>query len=339
MGELEFKDFYWQIKWRLETDMDKYKLGHLCIRTAMGTLCYSQALMGLLGMDVFQDELTDRLFGDLFLAGYLVKLADNVYFGGDTVQEFTDILAIVLERCLMADLRVKPVKLRLNIRSADILGLHWCSGTLSPSKHKLEPLAHCDPPRTVKGLRGFLGGVRWHEICLPGPQLAQVTKPMDEEVPASRSGREEIVWTDQLREAFARTQEILGNPLIVTVPQQGDTPYIATDACTSLPAGGTKLFLKHPGVPGFLPSFNFGCRLPSGFKTWPPHDIEAFFLSKGIEKASHYIRICETPGVALVDSKPTYQAKQRLDKGLFSTSRRMQDLLPICRPRECRSSR
>ena len=33
------------------------------------------------------------------------------------------------------------------------------------------------------------------------------------------------------------------------------------------------------------------------------------------------------PVVALVDSKPIYQAKARLDQGKFSTNRRLQDLL------------
>ena len=56
MGELDFSDFYFQIKFRSNTDADRQKLGYLCIRTATGTMCFSSATMGLLGMDVFQDE-------------------------------------------------------------------------------------------------------------------------------------------------------------------------------------------------------------------------------------------------------------------------------------------
>ena len=61
MGELDFSDFYFQTKFRTDTESDKQKLGYLCIRTARGILCLSSATMGLLGMDVFQDELTDEL--------------------------------------------------------------------------------------------------------------------------------------------------------------------------------------------------------------------------------------------------------------------------------------
>ena len=132
--------------------------------------------MGLLGMDVYQDELTDRLFGDLVLSKNVVKLADNIYFGANSLEEFHEVFSIILKRVNESDLRIKPSKVSINIQSSDILGLHWKKGKLSPSKHKLDPLAECDPPKTVKGLRSWLGGVRFNEICLPGSKLAELSK-------------------------------------------------------------------------------------------------------------------------------------------------------------------
>ena len=327
MGEMDFSYFYFQLPFRLDTAQDRSKISYLCIRTSMGTLAYSRAPMGLLGMDVWQDELTDRLFGDLVLAGRLVKLTDNIYFGGQTIEEMHHTFDEILRRCSEADLRIKPSKVKLNIVSADILGLHWTAGRITPSRHKLDPLANCDQPVTVSGLRGWLGGVRFNQVCLPGANLAAATQPLDEQVPSSRSGKEKIVWTPALLQSFKHCQTILRSPLHVTIPKKGDTPYLVTDACTSLPAGGTKLFLQRPGVQGFLPSFNWGCRLPATMKQWPPHDIEAFFLSHGIQKNQHFIRTCEKPGVAFVDSKATFQASQRLHRGEFSTSKRLNDLL------------
>ena len=113
----------------------------------------------------------------------------------------------------------------------------------------------------------------------------------------------------------------------VTVPRPGDVVYLATDPFTSLPAGGTKLFLKRPGVDGFLPSFNFGCRLPQTLRVWAPCEVEAYFLNKGIEKAEYYTKLTGNNGIALTDCKPVFQAKQKLDRGEFSSSKRLQDLL------------
>jgi hypothetical protein len=95
MGELDFKDMYWQIKLDLESQEGKDKLSYLCIRTCYGTMAYSRAAMGLLGMDCYQEELTNRVFGDLVVSNQLVKIADNVYFCSDSLSTFHGLLKII----------------------------------------------------------------------------------------------------------------------------------------------------------------------------------------------------------------------------------------------------
>ena len=116
MAEEDFTDFYLQIKFRMSSEREKDKLGFLCIRTAQGTLCFSRATMGLLGMDTYQDELTDRLLGDLVLQGHVVKLADNIYFGAESMKKFVSIFKVILGRCSAANLKLKPRKVKLNIK-------------------------------------------------------------------------------------------------------------------------------------------------------------------------------------------------------------------------------
>ena len=91
LGELDFTDMYWQLHLRLQTNQDKRQLQYLCIRTASGTLAYARAPIGLLGMDAVQEELTDKLLGDLVLRGAVAKVADNVYFGGSTLAELHEV--------------------------------------------------------------------------------------------------------------------------------------------------------------------------------------------------------------------------------------------------------
>ena len=76
MGEIDFSDFYHQLKFRMENPSEKKKIRYLRIRTAFGTLAFTRAPMGLLGMDVFQDELTDNIVGDLVLAGKVCKIGN-----------------------------------------------------------------------------------------------------------------------------------------------------------------------------------------------------------------------------------------------------------------------
>ena len=169
-----------------------------------------------------------------------------MYFGANSLEDFSKVFTTIIARCDTADLKLKPGKLRLKIQEADILGLNWNRGRLSPSRHKLDPLAECQPPTTVSGLRSWLGSVRFNEVCLPGAKLAELTKPLDEQIPASRSGKETVTWSAELLDPFKRIQQILKAPMSVVIPKRGDTTFLAVDACTSLPAGGSKLFVQRP---------------------------------------------------------------------------------------------
>ena len=132
-------------------------------------------------MDVFQDKLTDRLFGDLVLKGKICKIADNIYFK----QRHTIISHYNLLRNPQDSGYIRPKNKtqqdKIHIQSANILGLLWERGTLTPSRHKLDPLAHCDKPNIVKGLCSFLGAVRFNQLCLNRTKLAAATHLLDQE--------------------------------------------------------------------------------------------------------------------------------------------------------------
>ena len=204
------------------------------------------------------------------------------------------------------------------------MGLNWNKGKLSPSPHKLAPLSVCKPPSTVSNLRSWLRSVRFNEICIPGSKLASLTKKSRR----ANSCQQIRQRPNQLDcRPFQEIQATLKSPLSVVIPKRGDTTYLAVDACTSLPAGGSKLFIQRLGVSGFLPSFNFGCRLPQTVKSWLPCEVEAYFINQGLEKTEFYTKLTGNPGIILTDSKPVYQAKLKLDKGQFSSNRKLQSLL------------
>ena len=71
--------------------------------------------MGLLGMDTFQDELTDQMFSDLVLAGNVVKIADNLNFWGNTEEEFIKVFQMIISQCKEGNLRLKHKTIKLNV--------------------------------------------------------------------------------------------------------------------------------------------------------------------------------------------------------------------------------
>ena len=190
-----------------------------------------------------------------------------------------------MSRCSKATLRIKPSKIHLNIANADILGLHWNRGTLTPSTHKLDPLAHCEKPKTVKGMRSFLGAVRFNEICLDSKELSNATELLDELTPASRAGKEVIEWNENLEAAFEKVQNICKNPQTNFVPKRGDSLFLVGDAAPSHGPGiGTKLVIQRQGSNKLLPSFNHGMRMKGNMKQWSACEVESYQLNQAIKK-------------------------------------------------------
>ena len=145
-------------------------------------------------------------------------------------EEFCWIFEEILSRCEKANLRIKAKKVILNIAEADILGMRWVGGKISPSPHITDPLTVCDRPKSVKGLRSFLGSVTFNRICLPGPRMAEICQCLEEEIPSNRSGLDILTWTPQMIASFQEIQDLLKQPGQITIPKKGDTLYLASDA-------------------------------------------------------------------------------------------------------------
>ena len=128
-------------------------------------------------------------------------------------------------------------------------------------------------------------------------KLSLAMKPLDECVPTTKSGKDLIVWTEEMLSAFKTIQSILKSPNTITVPREGDSLHIASDFAASLPAAGTKMIIERPGVEGFLLSFNFGYRVSRPMLSWSSCELEAHGINKAINQHNHFIRLTGKPAI------------------------------------------
>ena len=122
-----------------------------------GVYVYTVGCMGLPGTEVALEELTCLLFGDMIMKGKVAKLADDLFVGGDTVDELYQNFKDVLEILSQNNLKLKARKTVIAPKSVILLGWVWSHGTLRASPHKLSGLSECDPPSTIKALKSWLG--------------------------------------------------------------------------------------------------------------------------------------------------------------------------------------
>ena len=288
-----------------------------------GVYVYTVGCMGLPGSEVALEELTCLLFGDMIMKGKVAKLADDLFVGGDTVDELYQNFKDVLEILSQNNLKLKARKTVIAPKSVILLGWVWSHGTLRASPHKLSGLSECDPPSTIKALKSWLGAYRhlsrvvkrYGELLLPLESL------MSGKYKKETSGSIKIAWSDELLTAFKKAQAALKESKAVTLPQPDDVLQIITDAAVQPSAIGATLYIIR-GEKVLLGGF-YNAKLPSFQKRWLPCELEGIAIGMSLAHFRPYILQSNHRPVVLTDSKACVDAVKKLGRGQYSTSARL----------------
>ena len=87
-----------------------------------GLRVYTRAAMGLNNSSEYLEKLLSRVLGDLLAQGILVKIADDVFIGGNTMDELISNWFIVLQRLSDNNLKLSTDKTIVCPTRAHILG-------------------------------------------------------------------------------------------------------------------------------------------------------------------------------------------------------------------------
>ncbi|XP_068723885.1 uncharacterized protein [Montipora capricornis] len=159
---------------------------------------YVPSAMGMPGSQTALEELRN-----LLQEGIVVKIADDLYCGGNTPYELLENWKNVLQALYQCDLHLSASKTVVNPTSTTILGLIWRSETLQASPHRITTLASCPAPETVACMRSFIGAYKVLARVLPN--CSRFMAPLDDIV-ARRQSNETISWSDDLSTAFKEAQ-------------------------------------------------------------------------------------------------------------------------------------
>ena len=110
-----------------------------------GTRVYARSAMGMPGSETALEELMSRVLGELIENGYVAKVADDLYCGGNTPRELLLNWRKVLKALDTNKLTLSARKTVIAPKSATILGWIWSEGTLKASPHRISTLHLCSP--------------------------------------------------------------------------------------------------------------------------------------------------------------------------------------------------
>ena len=235
MMKADFTEAYWQLL--LKRSSMKY-----CgvVSPMKGVYCYTVGCMGLPGTEVALEELTCLLFGHLVMQGKLVKLADDLFMGANSIEELYNILEEVLGILLENNLRISAKKTIIAPKSVMVLGWIWRSGVLSASPHRLSALSECEPPVTAKALKSWIGAYRHSARVIKS--YASLLMPLEAMIAGKVAPNTKLEWSSDRLHAIKQAQKALRNAESITLPRPDDVLQIVTDAALQPTAIGAVLY-------------------------------------------------------------------------------------------------
>ena len=287
-----------------------------------GVRCYTRCAMGMPGSETALEELMCRVLGDLVQTGGVAKIADDLYCGGETVDELLSVWESVLHRLDNANLKLRANKTVVIPARTAILGWIWENGYLRADPHKISTLSICSRPTTTKGLRSFIGAYKVLARVLPS--CATLLRPLDRATHGKKSA-DKIVWDESSIDAFEKAQKHLANNKAIVLPKESDQLWLITDGASSTRGLGATLYALRNGkllLAGF-----FSQQLSPSYTKWFPCEVEGITIACAVKYFDGFIVQSDNRTQVLTDSKPCVDAYNKLLRGQFSSNARLSTYL------------
>ena len=291
-----------------------------------GVRVYVRSAMGMPGSESALEEVMCRVLGTMIESGQVVKLADNLYCGGNSLEELCNNWEQLLKSLSRNNLHLSPSQTIINPKSTNILGWVWSQGTLTASPHSVCTLQTCKRPDTVTQLRSFIGAFKVLARVIPG--CAEIMAPLDN-MAAGRPSAEKLNWSSQNSEAFCKAQQHISKSTTITLPRKSDKLWIVLDATTKKPAVGSTLYIERESNEFKISGF-FSAKVKSNQIDWLPCEREGLSIGSSVKYFQPFIIQSEHKTTVLTDNKPCVQAFSKMQKGEFSASPRVSTFLSIC---------
>ena len=281
--------------------------------------------MGMPGSETCLEELMSRVLGEFIMQGWVAKIADILYVGGNDPEEALSHWTSLLKALQKNNLGLHASKTVIFPLQTTILGWIWSSGKLRPSPHRLAALSQIQPPSTVQGLRSFIGAYKSFSRVLPG--YAKLLDHLDQAT-AGKQSRDKLVWNKSILLAFEDAQKALNSCKEITTPQPNDTLHIVTDASVKEEGIAATLYILRDGKTS-IAGFN-SAKLKKHQQGWLPCELEVLSIGAAVKHFAPFIIQSKHPVQVLTDSKSCVQAHKKHLRGEFSASVCVTSFLSIC---------
>ena len=159
---------------------------------------------------VFQRFVDDLLYRRPELVNNLVGYLDDANTHNQTMEEHIQTNRAFLQRCREAKITLNPKKCEFHKEEVDFLGVKLSSNGFEMENLKVDTIKEWKPPRTVKGVREFIGFCNFYRQFVKN--FAEVARPLHDLTKKEAKWE----WGPRQEGAFQTLKDIIiANPVLI----------------------------------------------------------------------------------------------------------------------------
>lgn len=252
----------------------------------------------------FQRFIDEVVQGLNFVYAYV----DDILVFSRDAQEHTEHLRALFRRLQQYGVVINPSKCRFGLPEVTFLGYHISAAGTRPPVERITALQNFPLPKTIQGVRRFLGMVNYYRRFLPKAALLQA--PLVTAVAETKGkGAQPFPWTTELEDCFTKCKQSLSNATLLAHPV-GDAPLgLYTDASSTHVGSCLQQRVNNT----WQPIAFFSKKLTAKQAEWPAYYRELLAVYESVQ---HFRHILEAQHATIyTDHKPLlYAFVQRREK-------------------------
>lgn len=203
---------------------------------------------------------------------------------------------------------INPSKCVFGAREVTFLGHHVSPEGTRPPQDRVQAVMDFPPPKTVQGVRRFLGMLNYYRRFVPN--AAQFQAPLIQAVVATNGkGAKPFIWSPELLEQFEACKMSLSDATLLQHPVSGAALGLFTDA-SSVHIGSC---LQQQVNGEWFPLAFFSKKLTDKQTQWPAYYRELLAVYESVQHFRHVLEIQHV--TIFTDHKPLlYAFVQRREK-------------------------
>ena len=214
---LDLRQGYWQV------ENDPATADKTTFITRKGAFKFKVFPFGLSNAPAIFQRLMNLVMMGLTWEACLVFLDDIVVIS-KTFDQHIERLGAVLDRLILANLKLKPSKCKLLQEKVKFLGSMVSADGIEPDPDKIQAIVDWPQPKNLTELRAFVGLANYYRRHIEG--FSNIAKPLSDLTKKNRP----FLWGDDQQQAFETLKNRLVNYPVLAPPIEDGKYIVDTDA-------------------------------------------------------------------------------------------------------------